>query len=181
MKVVIALGVNGNEGNHGSKTLSGAAYIFTFEEESDSWEQEAYLKASNTGKGDHFGWSVAISGDSLVVGAYHQDSESGAAYVFNRTESSWEQQAYLKGSNTENGDEFGHSVGISGDTLVVGAVFESSNSTGVDGDQSNNSLQESGAAYVFTRLGSSWEQKAYLKASNTGRWRSFRLRCCHCR
>jgi hypothetical protein len=161
-------GINGSEGNDDSGSLSGAAYVFTLEEESDSWEQEAYLKASNTAKGDHFGWSVAISGDTLVVGAHHQGNNSGAAYVFNRTESSWEQQAYLKASNTESGDAFGHSVGIFGDTLVVGAAFESSNSTGIDGDQSNNLLQESGAAYVFTRIGSSWEQNAYLKASNTG-------------
>jgi hypothetical protein len=58
-------------------------------------------------------------------------------------------------------------VAISGDTVVVGAVGEASNATGVDGDQANNSASDSGASYVFTRSGSSWSQQNYLKASNT--------------
>ena len=83
-----------------------------------------------------FGASVAISGDTVVVGAHWEDSNatgvngnqsdnsaanSGAAYVFIRSGTTWSQQAYLKASNTEAGDGFGHSVAISGDTVVVGA------------------------------------------------------------
>ncbi len=145
-------------------------------------DQQAYLKASNTGNGDQFARSVAISGDTLVVGAHYEDSdssgvnqesnnslnESGAAYVFTRSDSLWSQAAYLKASNTGVGDQFGYSVAISGDTLVVGTRYEDSNSIGIDGDQDNNLAPHSGAAYVFTRSDSSWGQEAYLKASNTG-------------
>ena len=82
------------------------------------------------------------------------------------------QQVYLKASNTgqvgiSDGDLFGESVAISGDTAVVGARGESSAATGVNGDQSNNAAVEAGAAYVFVRSGGTWIQQAYLKASNT--------------
>jgi len=145
--------------------------------------QEAYVKASNTGKGDRFGDGVAISGDTLVVGALYEDSkatgidgnhadnsakDSGAAYVFVRGGTVWSQQAYLKASNTGSFDHFGWSVAIDSDTVIVGAVGESSKATGVDGDQGDDSAAASGAAYVFVRKGTVWSQQAYLKASNTG-------------
>ena len=59
------------------------------------------------------------------------------------------------------------SVAISGDTVVVGGSRESSNATGVNGDQTDNSAFRAGAAYVFVRNGTTWSQQAYLKASNT--------------
>src|SRR5215470_2078024 len=102
--------------------------------------QQAYLKASNTGSGDFFGQSVAISGDTMVVGAHQEASNAigpngdqndnsaifaGAAYVFVRDGGgSWSQQAYLKPSNTGARDVFGWSVAVSGDTIVVGAIGE---------------------------------------------------------
>ena len=179
-----ATGVNG-DGTNNSASGSGAAYVFT--RAGSTWSQQAYLKASNTGIEDQFGYSVAVSGNTLVVGAWAEDSsatgvngdqandsagQSGAAYVFTRTGSTWSQQAYLKASNTGSGvtlvsDAFGASVAVSGDTLVVGAPFEASNATGVNGNQANNTAQ-SGATYVFTRTGTTWSQQAYLKASNTG-------------
>jgi hypothetical protein len=124
--------------------------------------QQAYLKASNTGGSDFLGYSVAISGDTMVVGAYKEASnatgvdgsqsdnsaaQSGAAYVFVRSGTSWTQQTYLKASNAGAGDNFGYSVAISGDTIVVGAHREASNATGVDGSQSDNS-----ACWRFCRL-----------------------------
>lgn len=175
-----ATGVNGNQANNSALT-SGAAYVFV--RNSGVWNQQAYLKASNTGVGDRFGSWVSVSGDTLVVGAYLEDSgatgvngnqgdnsaeDSGAAYVFVRSGGVWGQQAYLKASNTEAFDEFGVSVGVSVDTVVVGARFENSYATGVNGDQSNNSAGASGAAYVFVCSGGVWSQQAYLKASNTG-------------
>ena len=78
------------------------------------------------------------------------------------------QQAYIKASNTGMGDNFGYSVAVSGDTMVVGAPYEASNATGVNGNQNDNSAPGSGAAYVFVRNGTTWSQQAYLKASNTG-------------
>ena len=144
---------------------AGAAYVFV--RSGSNWIQQAYLKASNTGAGNQFGTSVAVSGDTLVIGASFEDGNSGAAYVFVRNGSTWGQQAYLKASNTEGGDWFGTSVAVSGDTVVVGAPRESGGSTGVNGP-SNEDAAYSGAAYVFTRSGFVWTQQAYLKAGNTG-------------
>ena len=151
----------------------GARYPLTI----DPTAQQAYLKASNTDPGDRFGTSVAISGDTVVVGAREEDSNgnhgddsaqsAGAAYVFVRGGSDWSQQAYLKASNAQAGDEFGCKVAISGDTVVVGAIGEDSLATGVNGNQSDNSAEHAGAAHVFVRNGTTWSQQAYLKASNT--------------
>src|SRR5262245_33624317 len=79
------------------------------------------------------------------------------------------QQAYLKASNTEAGDWFGHFQAMWGDTLVVGTQYEDSNASGVNGNQDDNSLDAAGAAYVFVRSGTNWAQQAYLKASNPSR------------
>ena len=164
-----ATGVNGN-GSDNSAFQSGAAYVFV--RSGTNWTQQAYLKASNTDQGDGFG-SVAVSGDTIVVGAGGEDgsdnsaANSGAAYVFGRSGTNWTQQAYLKASNADQGDGFGGSVAISGDTVVVGAGAESSGATGVNGNGNDNSAAVSGAAYVFVRGGTNWTQQAYLKASNT--------------
>ena len=177
-----ATGVNGDEGDN-RPFDSGAAYVFV-RDSAGTWSQQAYLKASNTGASDAFGVSVGVSGDTVVVGSSLEDSnatgvngneadnsarDSGAAYVFVRdTGGVWTQQAYLKASNTDRRDVFGTSVGVSGDTVVVGARWEDSNATGVNGNQADNGAGDSGAAYVFVRDGaSSWSQQAYLKASNT--------------
>jgi trimeric autotransporter adhesin len=151
---------------------SGAAYVFT--RNGTTWSQQAYLKASNTGEFDKFGVSVAVSGDTVVVGANGENStpdesaiDSGAAYVFTRSGTTWSQQAYLKASNTGASDLFGISVAVSGDTVVVGASGEDSSTTGVDSTPNENAT-DSGAAYVFARSGTTWSQQAYLKASNTG-------------
>jgi hypothetical protein len=156
-----ATGVDGDGGDN-SYTDSGAAYVFV--RSGTTWSQQAYLKASNTWAYDGFGEAVSVSGNKLVVGASAEDSnatgvdgnqlndldpDSGTAYVFVRNGSTWSQAAYLKASNTGTGDQFGVAVGISGDTLVVGAQGEDSNATGVDGNQTDDSAGESGAAYVF--------------------------------
>jgi len=159
-----ATGINGNQ-NDVSALGAGAVYVFT-RSVFGIWTQQAYIKASNTQIADLFGFSVALSGDVLAVGARDEDSaatgvngdqsnnsasESGAVYVFTRNVAGvWRQQAYIKASNTESGDEFGNSpVALSGDTLVVGAWLEDSASPGIDGDQSNNDASNSGAVYVF--------------------------------
>jgi hypothetical protein len=159
-----------------------------FRRSGSSWTQEAYLKASNTGANDRFGASVAISGDTIAIGAASEDSaatgvngsapgqgdnstfSAGAVYVFRRSGTSWAQEAYVKASNTGASDVFGCSVALSGDTLVVGASGEDSAAIGVDGASpgpGDNSKEDSGAAYIFRRAGT-WAQEAYLKASNTG-------------
>ena len=173
-----ATGVNGAQGND-NVPASGAVYVFT--RTAGVWSQQAYLKASNTDLGDRFGKSLALSGDTLAVGAPLEDSsatgvggnqddggaaDSGAVYVFTRTGGTWSQQAYLKASNTDAGDNFGTSVALSEGTLAVGADAEDSKATGVGGPQTDNTASASGAVYVFTRTGAAWSQQAYLKASN---------------
>ena len=173
-----ATGVNGDQSDN-SATDAGAAYVFV--RTGTTWSQEAYLKASNAEAFDHFGSSVSVSGDTVVVGAWSEASsatgvngdqidnsatDAGAAYVFVRTGTTWSQQAYLKPSNTDAGDRFGVSVSASSNTVVIGSFLEDSNSTGVNGNQTNNSA-DSGAAFVFVRTGTTWSQEAYLKASNT--------------
>lgn len=173
-----ATGVDGDQ-NDNSAQDAGAVYVFT--RDAEVWSQQAYIKASNTEAGDAFGRSVAISGDTLVVGSAEDSNATGingnqsdnsanaagAVYVFNRNGALWSQQAYIKASNTNERDLFGYSVAISGDTLVATAPVEGSAATGVNGDQSDNSLVNAGAAYVFTRSDTAWSQQAYLKASNT--------------
>ncbi|MCA9183886.1 MAG: hypothetical protein KDA51_20630, partial [Planctomycetales bacterium] len=166
--------------------MKGAAYVFV--RASGSWRLQAYLTASNADSGDEFGTAVAISGDRIVVGAVGESSSSttidngqddntafhsGAAYVFARNGAFWKQEAYLKASNTHatnrlgGSDNFGNSVAISGNTVVIGAFWEDSNSTAIDTGEDDNSAPFAGAAYVFVHCGGSWRQQAYLKAFNT--------------
>ncbi len=128
------------------------------------WSQQAYIKASNPGEADQFGWSLALTGDTLAVGAPREDSsatgvggdqandglaDSGAVYLFTRSGTVWSQQDYIKAAVTDSGDLFGYSVALTGDTLAAGAPGEDSNASGVDGDALDNSQSGSGAAYVF--------------------------------
>jgi len=152
-----------------------------------SLRQVAYIKASNPGEEDKFGDIVALSGDgnTLAVGAPLESSaargingkgendpgeSSGAVYVYTRSGNRWAQQAYIKASNPDPDDQFGYSVSLSadGNTLAVSAPYEDSAATGINGNQADNSMPNSGAVYVFSRTGSTWSQQAYLKASNTG-------------
>lgn len=168
-----------------SASAAGAVYVFV--ENNGVWEQEAFIKASNSGVQDQFGDVVSISGDLIIAGALMEDSSSpvingsqgnagnsttgdyGAAYIFQRVNGEWSQQAYLKAPNAGAGDHFGSSVSISGNLAVVGARFEDSVSTGVNGELFNNSATNSGSAYVFRRNNAgAWFFHSYLKASNTG-------------
>ena len=133
----------------GGLPQAGAVYVFV--RDGTNWTQEAYLKASNTDGSDQFGYSVSLSGDTLAVGASREDSNgtgvnsatqadnsafnSGAVYVFLRSATDWSQQAYIKASNTSANDWFGLSLDLSadGDTLAVGAMYEDSIASGIDG------------------------------------------------
>jgi len=147
---------------------SGAAAIFV--RSGATWTQQAYIKASNTGQEDWFGVRLALSGDgnTLAVGAPNEDSaaqgvggrqnddsatEAGAVYLFTRSGAAWSQLAYVKGAHTEAFDELGGAVGLSrdGGTLVVGAKGEDGSARGVNGNQADNSVDEAGAAYIFSR------------------------------
>lgn len=175
-----ATGIGGVETNNATLE-AGAVYVFT--RVGSTWSQQAYVKASNTGVNDQFGYAVALSddGSTMAVGAVSEGSNatgidgdqanntapgSGAVYVFTRAGSTWSQQAYVKASNAVG--YFGCAVALAADgaTLAVGARYEDSNATGIDGDQANTAAPDAGAAYVFVRVGTAWSQQAYVKASN---------------
>jgi hypothetical protein len=137
---------------------AGAVYVFTRDGDSD-WTQQAILMGSYQGY-DRFGKSVAIDGDTLVVGAPDEDNIVGAVYVFTRIGTEWSQQVTLRSSNTQGEAAFGWSVTLDGDTVVVGAPAEDSSA--------NSTASGSGVVYVFARVGSSWSQQATLKSSNAG-------------
>jgi hypothetical protein len=147
-------------------TSVGAAIVFI--RQGTQWAQQAFIKASNTGREDWFGSRLQISGDgnTLAIAAQLEDSvaqgingkqdddsaqEAGAVYFFTRAGTTWAQKYYVKSSNNEAFDEFGSSVALSRDgrTMAVGARGEDSNAKGVDGNQSDNSVKEAGAVYVF--------------------------------
>ncbi|MBK8430868.1 MAG: hypothetical protein IPL28_06050 [Chloroflexi bacterium] len=134
---------------------SGSAYVFT--RSGEVWSEQAKLTASDPAMNDWFGYSVAISGDTAIIGAYLDDdggSNSGSAYVFTRTAGVWSQQAKLTASDPAMDDWFGYSVAISGDTAVIGAY------------QDDDGGSDSGSAYAFTRMGVVWSQQAKLTASD---------------
>ncbi len=179
-----ATGIGGNQADD-SGTEVGAVYVYS--RSAETWVQQAYVKASNAGAGDLFGSALSLSadGNTLAVGAWGEESTakgidgnqagsgaplSGAVYIFTRSALVWKQQAYVKASNTSASDSFGIAVALSsdGNTLAVGAHYEASSATGVNGDQADNTAPLSGAVYVFTRSGATWTQQAYVKASNTG-------------
>jgi hypothetical protein len=174
-----ATGIDGDP-TGGFAIYSGAVYVFV--RSGTSWIKQAYIKASNAGERDTFGTSVALSGDTLVVGAPGEASswmgidgdqmdnsaeDAGAAYVFVRAGATWTQQAYIKATNTDAHDRFGSSVAVSGDTAVVGSPSEASSAVGINGDQNDDRAVSAGAVYVFVRAGATWAQQAYVKASNT--------------
>jgi len=127
----------------------GSAYVF--KHTGTTWTQQAKLTASDGAANDWFGLSVAISGNTVVVGANLDDDNgtaSGSAYVFTLTGTAWTQQAKLTASDGAGFDQFGYSVAIAGNTIVVGARF-------------------GGSAYVFAHSGTStWTQQAKLTTSD---------------
>lgn len=133
-----------------------------------------YFKASNPVQSDLFGASVSASadGNTFAVGASGKSDPSfyrvGAAYVFSLNTGQWVEEAYITASYRDFFDVFGFSVSLSADgrTLAVGAPGEDSGSGGIDGNQNDNSLENSGAVYVFTRGGNAWTQQAYIKADS---------------
>ena len=149
----------------GAADQSGAAYVFS--RSGNTWTEQAYVKASNTGENDYFGRNISLSGDgnTLAVGANFEDSnatsiggddnnlatDSGAAYVFSRSGTTWTQQAYVKASNTGENDYFGTNVSLNsdGNTLAVGATGEDSNSKVINDVGTDTGANGSGAVYLY--------------------------------
>ena len=140
----------------GTTTDAGAAHVFV--RSGTTWSQQATLVASDATDDDNFGTSVAIYGDTIVVGAEFEDAlgvQSGSAYVFTRSGTTWTEQAKLLADDGEGFDQFGSAVAISDDTIVVGA--QSDNHPG---------FSDSGSAYIFVGSGSTWTEQAKLVPSD---------------
>jgi trimeric autotransporter adhesin len=170
----------GAQGDDGAVLNGGAVYVYRF---NISWFREAGpLRPTNAMADASFGSSVALSGDgeTLAVGASQEDGNasgvadatydrSGAVVVFSAG-GGWHETNYIKPSNNRASNVFGWSVALSGDGTVLGitAPGEQSNAKGVSGSASTDaSLTNAGAAYIFTKEGTSWAQSVYLKAKNT--------------
>jgi hypothetical protein len=153
----IVVGAHGDDGTAGPD--QGSAYVFV--RSGGVWSEQQKLEASDAAAEEHFGFSVAISGETIVVGAGFNagfadgGSDQGSAYVFVRSGTVWSEQQKLEASDAAAGDLFGFSVGISGETVVVGAVLDDG-AAGID----------QGSAYVFVRSGGLWSQLQKLEASD---------------
>ncbi|MGH9937809.1 MAG: FG-GAP repeat protein, partial [Blastocatellia bacterium] len=157
--VAIALGddtliVGSSSSNVGANNQQGAAYVFA--RAGDFWTQQQKLLANDGVAADRFGSSVALDGDTVVIGAASKSIDGnggkGAAYIFARNGAVWTQQQRLTASDAET---FGYAVALSGDTALIGAVLS---------DLGDNVNQ--GSAYVFTRAGTVWTQQLKLSASD---------------
>lgn len=135
--------------DHSGLTDAGAVYVFI--RTPIGWVQDAKLIASSPHDDDEFGHSVALQGDTALIGGYGTD----AAYVFVRENGIWTQQARLTASDAQPYNHFGCSVALDGDTALIGADWSD-----------RPDLQNSGAAYVFVRSGSAWTEQAKLIADD---------------
>ena len=159
------------------ETLSGGLYlagaVYVFVRSGTSWSQQQKLTAPNPASYDLFGTTVAIDGDNIIVGAPYADHvqlgqstvyNSGSAYIFVRSGTSWSQQQQLTASDKENYDLFGYRVDIDGDYVVIGSVFEDPSKWN---GTSFQTVRDAGSAYIFVRSGTSWSQQAKLTASDS--------------
>lgn len=128
----------------------GAAYVF--ERRDGTWVQQAKLVATDAAPGDSFGWWLALDGDTLVAAARGADldgiTDAGAAYVFERRDGTWVQQAKLVAADAAPGDDFSWRVAIDDDTIIVTARYDT-----------HSGLYRAGSAYMFVRSGSTWTQQ----------------------
>ncbi|MCJ7553450.1 MAG: FG-GAP repeat protein, partial [Ignavibacteriaceae bacterium] len=147
--------VIGALGDDDNGSGSGSAYIFHRYE--STWMEHAKITAADAAAEDWFGYSVSISGDYALIGAYgddDNDSRSGSAYIFYRSGTTWTEQAKIIASDGELFDNFGYSVSISGDYAAIGAGFDDDNGSA------------SGSAYIFHRSETTWTEDTKLTASD---------------
>ena len=158
---VVSISSNGNTAIVGASyedtggSSAGAAYIFT--RSGTTWTQQAKIQASDKATNDLFGYSVSISGDgnTAIAGALFEEY-GGSAYIFTRSGTTWTQQAKIQASDRQASDFFGSSVSMpsNGNTAIVGAMFEDTGGS------------SAGAAYIFTRSGTTWTQQVKIQASD---------------
>jgi len=145
----------GANGNSDAGSSSGSAYIFR--RDGTYWVQEAKLTAGSAQAAAQFGWSVGLSGDYALVGAFAQDhvaTDAGSVYVFHYSGGAWTQTQQVNASDPHATDVFGWSVSVSGDYAIVGAMRDDAPGT------------DSGAAYILFNNAGTWGQVAKLTAAD---------------
>jgi uncharacterized repeat protein (TIGR01451 family) len=155
--------VVGSDGDLGGVS-TGSAYVFV--RSTGTWTEEQKLTASDAAADDNFGAAVAVAADTIVVGAHRNDDaglNSGSAYVFFRTSGTWSEQQKLTASDAGVQDNYGNSVGISGETIIIGSTSDDDPIAG------NNA----GSAYVYSRSGATWSETDKLTASDIAASDSF--------
>jgi hypothetical protein len=151
----ISVAVSGDSvlvGAFGDDSYRGSAYVFT--RGGTIWSQQQRLAAGDGAADEDFGWSVGLSGDNAIVGSPRDDGSRGSAFIFARSGTAWAQQQKLTAADGAVLDQFGYSVGVNGDYAVAGAVNDADGSV----------LR--GSAYVFARSGAVWNQQQKLGASD---------------
>lgn len=145
---------------NGQNSMPGAGAANIFERMPDStWKQIQKIVAADRKQGDNFGCSVAISGNTIIVGTLYKD----AAYIFEQTANGkWEQVQTITPPGEIGGDQFGWSVSIDGNRAVVGSPQHSRDTS----EQTSSYITAAGAVYVFEREGSSWKQTQKLVAKS---------------
>lgn len=157
--------VGAHDDNVGANVDQGSAYVFT--RTGVTWTQQAHVFASDGAAGDQMGISVAVKGDTAVVGANRAkigaNTAQGAAYVFTRSGVTWTQQQKLVAADGATNDQYGISVAVSGNTAAVGAYM-------ANGPAGSPSQSNWGAVYVWLRSGVTWslQQKLTAADANSG-------------
>ncbi len=139
-------------GSPGDYNYQGSSYIYSWSEEKENFKLESVLTAYDKTENDYFGFSVGISHDHAVVGAFGDDDYgelSGAAYIFQHTSQGWLESQKLISDTPMTGDFFGQRVAISGQIILVGSFFEYSKNT-------------TGTTYMFQHDGYSWKQASKI-------------------
>lgn len=160
-----SISINGDYmviGSYGKSSNRGTACLY--KNIAGTWTYVKNLNASDSAQNDKFGYSVAISGDYIVIGAPSEDEDAngsatltnaGSAYIFYKNEGgadNWGQLQKIVAFDRTASDEFGNAVDIEGDCIVVGAYRNGKDING------NNLIQSAGAAYIFSNTSGTWTQ-----------------------
>ncbi|MDD3860327.1 MAG: FG-GAP repeat protein, partial [Bacteroidales bacterium] len=153
----------------GLNVVGGAGSAYIFKNESGTWTQVQKIVASDRYDHDYFGYSVAISGDYIVIGAANEDENatggetmdySGSAYVFYNNSGTWQEVQKIVASDRSENDYFGFALDINGNHIIVGASYEDEDETG------NNTVNAAGSAYIFENNAGNWIQTQKIVASD---------------
>ena len=165
--------VVGAHGDNDEGFQTGAVYVFR--RNGTTWTEEQKLKASDAAPDSAFGSSVALSEQTIAIGAPGESSGalfSGAVYVFVNDGTSWQQQGKIKANSAMNNQQLGSTVSVSGDTIVAAAPGEL---IGEPADDFNNVLSK-GAVYIFDRTGTSWDHQKRFFERDRNRTGGFAVR-----